>query len=180
MNKSENNLKEFIEHIIFGSKWILVPFYLGLIVAQVVYLFWYLSDIVHMLAHATTIDKETGMLIVLELVDIVMIANLIKMIISGSYTSFITKDHAENSEKASSGLLKVKMATSLAGVSSIHLLQSFINAEKISSETINKQIWIHCTFLVGSLILAVIDYLHEKSETFHHPKTENKNEPSKH
>ncbi len=161
-------MKKLIEKILFRSKWILVPFYLGLIVAQVIYLYWYSLDVTHMLMNATSINKEEGMLIVLELVDIVMIANLIKMIISGSYTSFIAKDHDETSEKASSGMLKVKMATSLVGVSSIHLLQSFINAEKISQATINKQMWIHGTFLVGALILAVIDYLHIKSEAIEH------------
>ncbi len=174
--KQNMKTKKIIEKTLFGSKWILVPFYLGLIVAQVVYLFWYGENVVHMLANATTIGKEEGMLIIRELVDIVMIANLIKMIISGSYTSFISKDHEENSDKASSGLLKVKMATSLVGVSSIHLLQSFINAEKISQETLNKQMWIHGTFLIGALILAVIDYLHEKAEALEsNHTTHNKN-----
>lgn len=169
------SVKKSIENILFGSKWMLIPFYLGLIIAQAVYFYWYTLDVIHMLSEAPTISKEDGMLIVLELVDIVMIANLIKMIISGSYNSFITKDHAENAEKASSGLLKVKMATSLVGVSSIHLLQSFINADKISAETINKQIYIHAIFLAGAIILALIDYLHIKAEaieeSMHHKKS---------
>lgn len=173
------SVKRVIENVLFGSKWMLIPFYIGLIIAQGVYFYWYTLDVVHMLSEATTINKEDGMLLVLELVDIVMIANLIKMIISGSYNSFITKDHAENSEKASSGLLKVKMATSLVGVSSIHLLQSFINADKISHETINKQMLIHGTFLAGALILAAIDYLHIKAEVLEesvHNKGGNKKE----
>lgn len=168
-------MKKFIEKTLFGSKWLLIPFYLGLIIAQVVYLYWYSQDVIHMLTHAPSIGKEEGMLIILELVDVVMIANLIKMIISGSYTSFISKDHSETAEKASSGLLKVKMGTSLVGVSSIHLLQSFINAEKISAETLNKQMYIHATFLIGAIVLAVIDFLHEKSESFEHNKTQHKN-----
>lgn len=167
-------IKKFIEKMLFNSKWLLIPFYLGLIIAQTVYLYWYCQDVIHMLKEATTISKEDGMLIILELVDIVMIANLIKMIISGSYTSFITKDHAENAEKASSGLLKVKMATSLVGVSSIHLLQSFINADKISNDTLNKQMYIHATFLIGALILAYIDFLHEKAENMEHNNSQTK------
>ena len=158
------DMKKIIEKILFQSKWVLVPFYLGLIIAQVVYLFWYSQNLYHMLTCATSVTKEQGMLIVLELVDIVMIANLIKMIISGSYTSFITKDHHEASEKSSSGLLKVKMSTSLIGVSSIHLLQSFINAEKVDWSTIQKQVLIHGVFLVGAFVLMMIEYFHVKAE----------------
>lgn len=150
--------------MLFGSKWLLVPFYFGLILAQTVYLYWFSLEVWHLMWSAGHISKEGGMLIILELVDIVMIANLIKMIISGSYTSFITKDHSEKSEKSSSGLLKVKMASSLVGVSSIHLLQSFINAEKLDWDTINKQLIMHGAFLVGALVLMVIEYLHAKSE----------------
>jgi len=160
----KQGVKKGIEKALFGSKWLLVPFYFGLIIAQVVYLYWFTENLWHMLTTATTISKEDGMLIVLELVDIVMIANLIKMIISGSYTSFITKDHSETSEKSSSGILKVKMSTSLVGVSSIHLLQSFINSERVPWDVITKQMWIHGMFLVGALVLMVIEYLHVKSE----------------
>jgi uncharacterized protein (TIGR00645 family) len=157
-------MKSLIERMLFGSKWLLVPFYFGLIIAQSVYLYWFCKDVWHLISTASSISKESGMLIVLELVDIVMIANLIKMIISGSYTSFITKDHDEKSEKSSSGLLKVKMASSLVGVSSIHLLQSFINAESLEWDIIIKQMWMHGAFLVGALVLMVIEYLHVKSE----------------
>jgi uncharacterized protein (TIGR00645 family) len=162
--KKGHIVRTVIERSLFGSKWLLIPFYFGLIIAQVVYLYWFTEELLHMLQTATTIGKNEGMLLVLELVDIVMIANLIKMIISGSYTSFITKDHEESSEKSSSGILKVKMSTSLVGVSSIHLLQSFINAEQISWDTIQKQMWIHGIFLVGAIVLMVIEYLHVKTE----------------
>jgi len=168
MFKFTKRLKTSVEKTLFGSKWLLVPFYFGLIIAQCIYLFWFSKDVVHMVSHAMTFTKEDGMLIILELVDIVMIANLIKMIISGSYTSFITKDHQETAEKSSSGLLKVKMATSLVGVSSIHLLQSFINAEKITWEDLSKQMWIHGMFLLGALVLMVIEHIHVKCEVLEH------------
>ena len=172
-------LKRIVEKTLFGSKWLLVPFYVGLILAQLVYLYWFSGSVLHMLATASDITKEEGMLIILELVDIVMIANLIKMIISGSYTSFITKDHPETSEKSSSGLLKVKMASSLIGVSSIHLLQSFINAEKLDWDTITKQMWIHGMFLFGAFVLMVIEYIHVKSEVLLHG-IEHESKPNKH
>lgn len=162
------SIKKLVEKFLFGSKWLLVPFYFGLIIAQLVYLYWFTGDVWHMITHAKTMSNEEGMLVILELVDVVMVASLIKMIISGSYTSFISKDHSETSEKSSSGLLKVKMASSLVGVSSIHLLQSFINSEKLDWDTINKQIWIHIMFLIGAIILMVIEYIHIKSEKIEH------------
>ncbi len=101
----------------------------------------------------------------LEAVDIVMIANLVKMIITGSYNSFVSKTHGVDGEQVSSGALKVKMATSVMGVSSIHLLQTFINAANITDDVMHRQLLIHGTFIVGALALAVIDYLHSKSES---------------
>ena len=86
------------------------------------------------------------------------------MIITGSYNSFVDKTHSEDAEKVSSGVLKVKMATSIMGVSSIHLLQTFINSAQVPIETIYKQLLIHGIFIVGGIVLAFIDYLHVKSE----------------
>lgn len=157
-------IKKIIEKILFNSRWLLIPFYLGLMVALAIYMMVDIKEIFNFAAGFKDIDKETSMLVLLELVDIAMIANLVKMIITGSYNSFVDKDHGYTGENASSGILKVKMATSLIGVSSIHLLQTFINAERVEWITLEKQLWIHGTFLVGSLILAVIEYLHVKSE----------------
>lgn len=158
-------MKKFIENIIFGSRWLLIPFYLGLIVVMTIYTLVYVKEIFHLVTEIGDITKENVMLMILELVDIVMIANLVKMIITGSYNSFVDKSHGIAGENVSSGMLKVKMSTSLIGVSSIHLLQTFINASVVSWDELNKQMLIHGSFLVGSLILAIIDYLHEKAES---------------
>jgi len=167
MNKIQTTIKKFIENVIFSSRWLLIPFYLGLFVAMLVYTYVYILDIWHLIHEVKSITKDAVLLATLELVDIVMIANLVKMIITGSYNSFVDKNHDFKGEKVSSGMLKVKMSTSLIGVSSIHLLQSFINTQHSTWEDLQKQLVIHGTFLVGALILAIIDYLHEKSE--HHP-----------
>ncbi len=157
-------MKKLIENVIFGSRWLLIPFYLGLIVVMSIYTLVYTKEIFHLVAEIGHITKESVMLLILEIVDIVMIANLVKMIITGSYNSFVDKGHGIQGENVSSGMLKVKMSTSLIGVSSIHLLQTFINASAVSWDELNKQLLIHGSFLVGSLILAIIDYLHEKAE----------------
>lgn len=149
-------LKKIIEKIIFSSKWLLIPFYL--------YLFW---TLIYLMVHFVSdghINSET-LMATLEGVDVVMIANLVKMIITGSYNSFVDKNHEEKSEKVSSGLLKVKMSTSVMGVSSIHLLQTFISADTTDWDVVWKQVLIHGVFIVGSAFLAWIDYLHCKTET---------------
>lgn len=165
-------MKKLIEKIIFSSRWLLIPFYLGLFIAMLVYTYVYVNEIIDLVEHAHGMTKNIVLLATLELVDIVMIANLVKMIITGSYNSFVDKTHGVDGEKISSGMLKVKMSTSLIGVSSIHLLQTFISplkeaTKELREETLHTQLIIHATFLAGALILAVIDYLHCKSETQH-------------
>lgn len=150
-----NILKKLVELIIFSSKWLLIPFYIRLCWVLVVLLYHFFPD-----AH---INNE-HLIQTLEAVDIVMVANLVKMIIVGSYHSFVSKSHGEEGEQASSGLLKVKMSTSVMGVSSIHLLQSFIGATSLDWSVIYKQILIHGIFIIGSLALAWIEYIHVKSE----------------
>jgi len=148
-------LKDLIEFIIFGSKWLLIPFY-G-------YLFY---TLIHLMIHFVPdghIGSET-LMATLEAVDVVMIANLVKMIITGSYNSFVSKTHNETTEKVGSGLLKVKMSSSIVGVSSIHLLKTFIEAENLDWDTIWKQIAIHTVFVIGTLVLAWVDFIHHKGE----------------
>ena len=160
-------IKKLIESFIFSSRWLLIPFYIGLFAAMLIYMFVYVKEIVHLVKEVGLLNKDAIMLSILEIVDIVMIANLVKMIITGSYNSFVDKNHGVQGENVGSGALKVKMSTSLMGVSSIHLLQSFINAHNVPWDELYKQIYIHAVFIVGAIALAVIDFLHEKSETFH-------------
>jgi uncharacterized protein (TIGR00645 family) len=164
-----------VEKILFGSKWMLIPFYLGLMVALAIYTFVDVRQVYEMVVSISAMDEERSMMMLLKLVDIAMIANLVKMIIVGSYTSFVDKNHGQDGEKTSSGVLKVKMTTSLIGVSSINLLQTFIHAKDCSNETLYKQLIIHSVFLIGAVMLAFIDYLHVKSEVIH-----DNSEPNKH
>lgn len=124
--------QSLVETILFSSRWLLVPFYLGLMVALVIYLFIDAKEVVKLCTKVLLLDKEATMLVLLELVDMAMIAALVKMIITGGYTSFVNKQHGQNNDKASSGTLKVKMSTSLVGVSSIHLLQKFIDIKEVA------------------------------------------------
>lgn len=161
-----NNLKKIIEKIIFSARWLLIPFYLGLMFALVCYLYIFLREETALIFEVGHLTINDALLKVLELLDIVMIANLIKMIITGSYNSFVSKTHGVETENIGSGMLKVKMGTSLIGVSSIHLLQVFINSSHIPMEELYKKLMIHGAFLLGGYVLAKIDYLHVKAESF--------------
>jgi len=150
------DLKYYVKTIIFYSKWLVIPFLIKLFFTLGILLYHFVLE-----NHISNEDLMTT----LEAVDTVMIATLVKMIITGSYHSFVDKNHGEPGENSSSGLLKVKLASSIMGVTSIHLLQSFINVEHLTWDTINKQLIIHGIFMVGCLVLAIVDYLHCKSES---------------
>ena len=157
-------VKSLTEKALFGSKWLLTIFYFGLIVAMLAYAYVYILQIFHLFQHITSLNKEMVLICTLELVDMVMIANLIKMIITGSYSSSIDKNHQFASEKVSSGILKIKLSTSLTGVTSIHLLQTFVNSANVSWDSIYKQMAIHGVFVIGSIGLAIVEYLHDKGD----------------
>jgi len=168
-------------NFIFLSRWLQAPLYLGLIVAQIVYVYRFLVELWHLIAFAvldhaapasvpaSVTDTETiVMLTVLGLIDVVMIANLLIMVIVGGYETFVSRlnlsnhpDQPEWLSHVNAGVLKVKLAMALIGISSIHLLKTFINAGSASTSerTILWQVVIHVTFVLSALVLAWIDRL---------------------
>jgi uncharacterized protein (TIGR00645 family) len=153
--KLKLNLKDHVKTIIFYSKWLVIPF--------LIKLFFTLGMLLYHFVLENHISNE-DLMTTLEAVDTVMIATLVKMIITGSYHSFVDKNHGEPGENSSSGLLKVKLASSIMGVTSIHLLQTFISVSHVNWDIIEKQLVIHGVFMLGTLVLALVDYLHCKSE----------------
>ncbi|HEX9183195.1 MAG TPA: TIGR00645 family protein [Burkholderiales bacterium] len=175
-----------LPNLIFASRWLQLPLYLGLIVAQAIYvwLFWqelyYLvmatfgdgNALSHVLDSVTvqgmerpTKPNETViMLVVLALIDVVMISNLLIMVIVGGYETFVSRlnleghpDQPEWLSHVNASVLKVKLATAIIGISSIHLLKTFINAAAYDEKTILAQVGIHLTFLVSALAIAWTD-----------------------
>jgi len=157
-------VKKFIEGVIFNAKWLLIPFYIVLILTLGVYTYFDIKAFVDYMLNIKHIDKEGAMLTFIELIDITMIANLGKMIITGSYNSFVSKEHGEQGENVSSGMLKVKMATSLVGVTAIALLQKSIDIASVDWDTLYKLGYVHGIFLCSALVLEIVDFLHEKLE----------------
>lgn len=178
-----------LPNLIFLSRWLQVPLYLGLIVAQIVYVvhFWVeltdlvgaalgnqasLAHIMKAVGHGSAsggLTETTIMLVVLGLIDVVMISNLLIMVIVGGYETFVSRMHLEEHpdqpewlSHVNASVLKVKLATAIIGISSIHLLKTFINAEAYSEKVLIAQTIIHITFLGSALAIAACDRLMQK------------------
>lgn len=150
--------------VIFWSRWLQLPIYLGLIVVQGVYAWKFLSQLYKLLANLTSLTEIEIMLTVLGLIDVVMIANLLIMVIIGGYETFVSRldldghpDQPEWLSHVNAGVLKIKLSTAIIGISSIHLLKTFINAANIAEHTIMWQVIIHVVFLISALAMALVD-----------------------
>lgn len=186
-----------IESIVFASRWLQTPLYLGLIVGSTLYCYKFLMQLAHMCQHINTMSEEELMLGVLGLVDMTMVANLVYMVVVGGYTMFVSKidiadhpDRPEWLEQTNANTLKIKLASSLVGVSGIHLLKSFIEIGEAAHEHHNQEVpayifWqviIHATFLGTSLALSIAErLLHPPHAHGHnHDNHDNNGHGSKH
>jgi len=159
--------------LIFSSRWLQLPLYLGLIVAQGVYVFLFLKELVHLVTHASGFGELEIMLIVLGLIDVVMISNLLVMVIVGGYETFVSRlrleghpDSPEWLSHVNASVLKVKLAMAIIGISSVHLLRTFIEAgnigapgARVTEAGIMWQTIIHVTFILSAVGIAYVDKL---------------------
>ena len=175
-----------LPNLIFASRWLQLPLYLGLIAAQAVYVFHFWVELVHLMEAAfgsqtalqqlvtsigyktnvpiTTLNETVIMLVVLALIDVVMISNLLIMVIVGGYETFVSRmnlqghpDQPEWLSHVNASVLKVKLATAIIGISSIHLLKTFINADNYTDRVLIAQTAIHIAFLLSALAIAYTD-----------------------
>ena len=183
--------------VIFASRWLQLPLYLGLIFAQGVYVFHFWVELVHLLEavfgdkvalakliasigyktdfEVTSLNETVIMLVVLALIDVVMISNLLIMVIVGGYETFVSRmdlaghpDQPEWLSHVNASVLKVKLATAIIGISSIHLLKTFINAANYEEKVLLWQTLIHVTFLFSALAIAWTDRLMDTSSRAPH------------
>ena len=174
--------------MIFASRWLQLPLYLGLIAAQAVYVFHFWVELIHLLEAAlgdeqalqalvtsigyktdaplTSLNETVIMLVVLALIDVVMISNLLIMVIVGGYETFVSRLHLEGHpdqpewlSHVNASVLKVKLSTAIIGISSIHLLKTFINAANYDLKVLMWQSIIHIAFLLSALAIALTDRL---------------------
>jgi uncharacterized protein (TIGR00645 family) len=188
-----------LPRLIFATRWLQLPLYLGLILAQGVYVYHFWVELLHLIEAVFGSDKAlaalvqsigyqlppikdaagviTGyespklnetviMLVVLALIDVVMISNLLIMVIVGGYETFVSRlnleghpDQPEWLDHVNASVLKVKLATAIIGISSIHLLKTFISAGNYSDKVLIAQTVIHLTFLLSALAIAYTDRL---------------------
>ena len=181
--------------LIFASRWIQLPLYLGLILAQCVYVYHFWVELVDLVSAAmgnqeallhllkavsvtgeaakgvTALNETTIMLVVLGLIDVVMISNLLIMVIVGGYETFVSRlglenhpDQPEWLSHVNATVLKVKLAMAIIGISSIHLLKTFINAKAYGEKELIAQTVIHVVFLLSALAIAYCDQLMTKAQ----------------
>lgn len=162
--KPRNTTLAVMGQMIFWSRWLQAPLYLGLIVAQGVYVYLFMVELSHLVSGANKLGETGIMLMVLGLIDVVMIANLLIMVVIGGYETFVSRlnirEHPDQPEWLShvnAATMKIKLSMALIGISSIHLLKTFINAENIAEPTIKWQVAIHLTFLVSAIAMAYTD-----------------------
>ena len=177
-----------IPRLIFASRWLQLPLYLGLILAQGVYVFHFWVELVHLIeavfgntealqklvtsigyntkVQVTSLNETVIMLVVLALIDVVMISNLLIMVIIGGYETFVSRmnleghpDQPEWLSHVNASVLKVKLATAIIGISSIHLLKTFINADNYTDRVLIAQTVIHIAFLLSAMAIAYTDKL---------------------
>ena len=170
-----NQIVKPMEYLIFWSRWLQAPLYLGLIAAQAVYVYQFMHELAHLITKAGTLSESEVMLIVLGLIDVVMIANLLIMVIIGGYETFVSRldleghpDQPEWLSHVNAGVLKVKLAVALISISSIHLLRTFINAPHVEDRVIVAQIAIHVAFLFSAIAIAYTDKIMMQTLTVGH------------
>ncbi|MFY0605995.1 MAG: TIGR00645 family protein [Cyclobacteriaceae bacterium] len=169
--EQETGLKKFenfFEGFIFWSRWVQAPLYTGLTIAAFLYLFKFFQELYHLFLHTYTWDDNQMMLGILALVDISMVMNLVVMVTIGGYSIFTSRidvDLHEDKplwlEDLDAGQLKIKLSTSLASISGVQLLKTFINyreaTQKEDSEAVIIEIVIHMVFIVSAFLLAVTE-----------------------
>ena len=158
-----NSWVSWVENVIFNVKWILVLFYLGLVVIMILYGYAFVRGVVLLVPQATGFSTDQMKLVVLDFVDLVMVANLVKMIIAGSYNSFVSKAHGRPNENISSGTLKIKISTSIIVVCSIDLLRNLM-IPNVDWDHMRIKLSIFSLFLLTTLVLGVLEYLHIKGQ----------------
>ncbi len=186
-----------LNNFIFMSRWLQLPLYLGLILAQCVYVFHFWVELTDLIGAAlgnegalkhildavatppavakdgvavatqirpTKLTETTIMLVVLGLIDVVMISNLLIMVIVGGYETFVSRmhlnghpDQPEWLSHVNASVLKTKLAMAIIGISSIHLLKTFINAANYTDSVLLAQTGIHMVFLFSALAIAYTD-----------------------
>lgn len=164
------SLELFIERIILASRWLLVVFYLGLTLALAMYAITFFKKLIDFMANGLALDETQTILRILALIDAALVASLVVMVIISGYENFVSRfEDAAGEEvhwlgKIDAGSLKIKVASTIVAISSIHLLQVFLNANQFTNDKLMWFTIIHLAFVASALILAWIDVIMTKAK----------------
>ncbi len=156
-------LEHAVEYVILASRWLLVVFYLGLTMALGLYAISFMKKLWEYFSHVMELEETEAILKILSLIDASLVASLVVMVIISGYENFVSKfDNAEGGElsflgKIDASSLKIKVASTIVAISSIHLLQIFLNADKYTESKIMWLTIVHMAFVLSALLLAYID-----------------------
>jgi uncharacterized protein (TIGR00645 family) len=158
-----SKLEVITEKLLFASRWILAPVFLGLSLALIALGFKFFQEAWHVFSHLAEMAESDLVLTVLAMIDIVLVGSLIVMVMFSGYENFVSTIDAKGSDslnwlgKLDSGTLKLKVAASIVAISSIHLLRIFMQAQDIDNGKIKWYVILHLTFVVSAVLLGVLD-----------------------
>lgn len=157
-------LERLIEKLLFSSRWILAPIYIGMSLALVALGVKFFQEAFHVLSHVWAMKESDMVLTILSMIDMVLVGSLVVMVMFSGYENFVSRiDIDENTEKLGwlgkldAGTLKLKVAASIVAISSIHLLRAFMDAPQIANDKLMWYVIIHLTFVVSAVLMGVLD-----------------------
>lgn len=156
-------VEQFVEKLLFASRWLLAPLYVGLALALIALGIKFFQEALHVVMHAVALSEANLVLTVLAMIDIVLVGSLIVMVMFSGYENFVSRIETQGTDtlgwlgKLDSGTLKLKVAASIVAISSIHLLRVFMDAQQTPNDKILWYVVLHLTFVVSALLLGVLD-----------------------
>jgi uncharacterized protein (TIGR00645 family) len=162
-------IEDTIEQMLMAARWLLVIFYGGLGAALIVYAISFVVKFVEIASGVFTLGEDEMILAMLGLIDAALVASLLVMVMISSYENYVSRLENAGTElswlgKLDSGSLKIKVASSIVAISSIHLLQVFLNATQYENQKIVLFMLLHMTFVVSALLLAYVDRISSKTK----------------
>jgi uncharacterized protein (TIGR00645 family) len=175
MVNSRSKMERGLERVLFSSRWLMAPFYLGMVLALALILVVFVRELVMELAHIPNVDAEEGLLLALSLIDLSLTGNLLLIVMFSGYENFVSKIHIAADEDRPSWMgtvdfagIKLKLIGSIIAISGIALLRAFLTIEDAGTPLDNHRIgWmvaIHLTFVVSGVLLAVMDWITSRTE----------------
>lgn len=163
-----------LERLIFASRWLMAPFYVGLVVALAMLLVKFVQELLHYLPGVLAMKESDLVLAVLALVDLTLAGSLVLMVIFSGYENFVSKIETTDQKDRPEWMgtldfsgLKLKLVASIVAISAIHLLKAFMNVQAVAKEDIFWLVVVHMAFVVSGVLLALMDWISEKAKSAH-------------